>query len=527
MAILGRLRPDMSTNPKEINFWDRYQRYLIEYKSIDFSLDVSRMFFDDYFLERKRPMCEAAIAEMKRIEAGEKMNADEDRPVGHYWLRNSALAPAELRDQIDADVVAANDFGRDVREGKIRGGAGETLKFYLFIGIGGSALGPRLVTAALADQKMREGTWFFDNTDPEGIDRVIDEIGKERLRQTLVVVTSKSGNTPETRNGMLEAKRAFEERGLNFGRHAVSVTGEGSALWDLSERWIHRFPMYDWVGGRTSVMSMVGLVPAALQGIKINDFLAGAKAMDDLTRDESDPAKNAAMMLALMWHWAGDGIGKKDMVILPYKDRLSLFANYLQQLIMESLGKELDREGGVVNQGITVYGNKGSTDQHAYVQQLRDGLNNFFATFIEVRNARGENESIIVDEDANANSGDFLQGFLRGTRKALTEGERESITISIEQLDTFRLGMLIALFERAVGFYASFVNVNAYHQPGVESGKKAAEVFLKLMSQVRQQLLENPENVTPETIATQLGADPEDVRHILTHLSSNPRAIPR
>lgn len=513
----------MSLKPNEINFWERYQRFLIDYEEIELSLDVSRMFFDDYFLERMRPKCEAAIAEMKRIEAGEIMNPDENRQVGHYWLRDSSIAPAEYREQIDADVVAADKFGRDVREGKIRGGAGETIKHYLFIGIGGSALGPQLVTQALADQKMRENSWFFDNTDPEGIDRVIAEIGKERLRQTLVVVTSKSGGTPETRNGMLEAKKAFEDRGLNFGRHAVSITGEGSKLWDFSGKWIQRFKMYDWVGGRTSVMSMVGLVPAALQGIKINDFLAGAKAMDARTRDEPDPTKNAAMMLALMWHWAGGGVGKKDMVILPYKDRLSLFANYLQQLIMESLGKELDRKGMVVNQGIAVYGNKGSTDQHAYVQQLRDGLNNFFATFLEVRDARGENSSIVVDADNDATTGDYLQGFLRGTRKALTEGGRESITISVENLDTFRMGALIALYERAVGFYASFVDINAYHQPGVEAGKIAAASFLDLMNRVRQQLRENAEIRDADGIASALGADPEDVQHILTHLSANPR----
>ncbi len=106
--------------------------------------------------------------------------------------------------------------------------------------------------------------------------------------------------------------------------------------------------------------------------------------------DTRKPARdeNAAMLLALMWFYAGDGAGKKDMVILPYKDRLALFSKYLQQLVMESLGKEKDLDGKVVHQGIAVYGNKGSTDQHAYVQQLRDGVPNFFATFIEVRKDR-------------------------------------------------------------------------------------------------------------------------------------------
>src|SRR5204862_1383957 len=136
------------------------------------------------------------------------------------------------------------------------------------------------------------------------------------------------------------------------------------------------------------------------------------------------------MMLALMWHDAGNGRGEKDMVILPYKDRLMLFSKYLQQLVMESLGKERDLDDKVVNQGIAVYGNKGSTDQHAYVQQLRDGVNNFFATFIEVRKGAPAPQ---VEVEPGTRCGDFLQGFLRGTRKALYENGRESVTISIPE----------------------------------------------------------------------------------------------
>ena len=132
------------------------------------------------------------------------------------------------------------------------------------------------------------------------------------------------------------------------------------------------------------------------------------------------------MLLALMWFHAGNGRGEKDMVILPYKDRLALFSKYLQQLVMESLGKEKDSDGNVVHQGIAVYGNKGSTDQHAYVQQLRDGVQNFFVTFIEVeRDRAGER----MEVEPGVTSGDYLQGFLRGTRAALYENGRESITI--------------------------------------------------------------------------------------------------
>jgi glucose-6-phosphate isomerase len=224
------------------------------------------------------------------------------------------------------------------------------------------------------------------------------------------------------------------------------------------------------------------------------------------------------MILALMWYHVGQGKGAKDMVVLPYKDRLVLFSKYLQQLVMESLGKELDLDGKIVNQGIAVYGNKGSTDQHAYVQQLRDGVNNFFATFIEVRKAQ---DTPPLEVEPGFTSGDFLQGFLRGTRQALSGNDRQSLTLSIAELNAFSLGMLVGLFERAVSFYASLVNVNAYHQPGVEAGKKAATVFLNNLTAVRAALPSDDSGLTAEAIASSIAIDPEDAFHILNHLTAN------
>jgi glucose-6-phosphate isomerase len=189
---------------------------------------------------------------------------------------------------------------------------------------------------------------------------------------------------------------------------------------------------------------------------------------------------------------------------------------------MESLGKELDLDGKVVNQGIAVYGNKGSTDQHAYVQQLRDGVNNFFVTFVEVRKGR---DGEAMEVEPGATSGDYLQGFLRGTRTALYEGGRDSITLSIPEVNAFQIGALIALYERAVGFYATLVNINAYHQPGVEAGKKAASAVLALQGKVRGALKTSPQTVTE--IATAVGADAEAVYHVLNHLVANNRNIQR
>jgi len=184
---------------------------------------------------------------------------------------------------------------------------------------------------------------------------------------------------------------------------------------------------------------------------------------------------------------------------------------------MESLGKEKDLDGKIVHQGIAVYGNKGSTDQHAYVQQLREGVLNFFVTFIEVDKDR-RTRSIEIEDGVT--SGDYLHGFLRGTRSALYESGRESITMSIPETNAFNIGALIALYERAVGFYGSLVNINAYDQPGVEAGKKAATKLLQLQKQVRSKLARGPVK-TAEEIARSIDADPEDVFHALRHLANN------
>jgi glucose-6-phosphate isomerase len=501
------------------SLWSRFQKFFLNYDDLGISVDISRMNFPDDFFTGLAIAADRACAKMKDLEGGAIANPDENRMVGHYWLRDSKLAPSPaLTAEIDGTKSAILGFAADVHSGKILSVSGAKFTDLLVVGIGGSALGPELVADALWSPADPIRVHFFDNTDPDGMEKVLAQIGG-RLGTTIVAVISKSGGTKESRNGMLTAQAAFSKAGLAFAGNFVAVTGVGSELDKVAvaEGWLRRFPMWDWVGGRTSVMSAVGLVPMALQGLDVGKFLAGAAAMDEKTRTD-DIRRNAAMLLALMWYHAGGGQGLKDMVILPYKDRLLLFSRYLQQLVMESLGKELDLDGRVVNQGIAVYGNKGSTDQHAYVQQLRDGVNNFFVTFIEVRRATA---GVPFEVEPGVTAGDYLQGFLRGTRSALHEKGRESITISIPEFSAFELGALIALYERAVGFYGSLVNINAYHQPGVEAGKKAAAKILELQARVVEHLKSKPGKSTAEQIALSVEADPEEVFHICRHLAAN------
>ena len=501
--------------------WPRFTQYRYHHAALGFALDYSRIPFPPTFLAEMEPAAQRAYAAMAELEKGAIANPDENRMVGHYWLRDAKLAPtADLTRAIEGSLAQIHAFAADVHSGRLVGSTGKPFTRLLVIGIGGSALGPQLVNHALGQPAADKMTVsFFDNTDPDGIDYVLAPL-VGHLSETLVVVISKSGGTAETRNGMLEAAAAFSAAGLAFAPHFVAVTGEGSKLDQIAlvQGWLARFPMWDWVGGRTSELCTVGLLPAALQGIDIDAMLAGAAAMDAVTRS-TVTAENPAALLALMWHYETGGKGLKDMVILPYKDRLLLFSRYLQQLVMESLGKEFDLAGNVVNQGIAVYGNKGSTDQHAYVQQLREGVNNFFVTFIEVLKDRS-GPSLQVEPGVT--SGDYLLGFYLGTRDALSEKDRHSVSVTIDELTPRALGLMIALYERAVGFYASLVGINAYHQPGVEAGKKAATGVIALQHRLVAALAAAPgERFTAEALAVRVEGSAELTYKLLEHLAAN------
>jgi len=515
--------------------WQRFKDRLIYDPSSGFLLDTSRLDFDDAYLVRMESRMQSAFQSMAQLESGSIANPDEQRMVGHYWLRTPKRAPTnELRVAITTTIERIKEFSSRVHNGEIAPEAGKRFSHLLVVGIGGSALGPQFVNQALGSASDPMRISFFDNTDPDGMAKALS--GLSSLASTLVIVISKSGGTKETRNGQLIARAAYESAGLKFQKHFVAVTGEGSELdkTALAEGWLERFPMWDWVGGRTSQFSAVGLLPMALQGLDIEQVLRGAADMDELTRS-SDTRKNPAAMLALGWFHCGCGRGSKDMVVLPYKDRLELFSKYLQQLVMESLGKERDLSGEIVNQGIAVYGNKGSTDQHAYVQQLRDGIHNFFVTFIEVLGDRSPRSSMhrslgsfapeSFEVEPGVTSGDYLTGFYLGTRHALYEKKRESITVTIPEVREYYVGMLIALFERAVGLYALLVNVNAYHQPGVEAGKKAAAEVLRLQTNMMELLnsAEKPLGVDEMAANLKSADDVETIFKIARHLAANSR----
>ena len=458
------------------------------------SLDLRHMGMSEAEITSMGPLIQRAFSEMEALEAGAIVNASEGRQVGHYWLRDSELAPKDgVTQAIDAVRQRVPLLAERLAEFPV----------IFHIGIGGSALGPQLLLDALgASERVIR---FLDNIDPDGIAEIIES---HSLSEVGLVVVSKSGRTAETMGALAMIEEALADEGLTLPERSVAITLKGSALDKRAEGegWLGTLALWDWVGGRTSLTSAVGLLPAALAGIDGESVLEGAAHMDAWTR-EASLSDNPAMALALSWYQATGGQSKRAQVVLPYADRLRLLAPYLQQLVMESLGKAVDREGKAVHQGLTLYGNKGATDQHAYVQQLREGPDDHFVTFVE-----------LLDITPGP-AADTLSALMAGTRAALHQVGRRTMTLSFEHFDELHFGALVALFERAVGFYASFVNINAYDQPGVEAGKQCAGVVLALQEVLLRSLREGAEGDAVH-LAGLVDADPDLAFHVLRRLAA-------
>jgi glucose-6-phosphate isomerase len=435
-----------------------------------------------------------AIAAMAALEAGAIANPDEGRRVGHYWLRDPDSAPtAEITTNIKASwkaIEAIDMTGFDT---------------VLMIGIGGSALGPALAIEALSPSNGRRFL-LIDTIDPSAIQDTLEQLEHE---STLVIVASKSGKTRETLAATQIVKASFATQGVDFSSHAVAITGPNSPLASDASGWRSTLLVWDWVGGRTSICSAIGLLPMHLCGIDFRAFLKGAKEMDAWTRQAAP--HNPAAQLAALW----SDKNHHTAAILPYCDRLASLTRYLQQLVMESLGKDTDRAGRTRHAGLTVFGNKGSADQHALVQQLRCGPKGVVTHFVAI-DAKPHPEPL--DRQAQ----DLLFALMTGTRNALHQVDRPAVSISLPALDPRRLGALIALFERTVGLTAELLNLNAYHQPGVEAGKHEATRQLSLLSTLEKQL--GPHPSTAQELSDSLGLDVASTWRLAQHLSLSGRA---
>lgn len=425
-----------------------------------------------------------AIAAMFR---GDTINNTEQRPALHVALReptNSSEQP-----EVEETLSRMAKFVTAVREGQWTGYSGKPMKAVVNIGIGGSDLGPVMVSDALgefADGKL--DVHFVSNVDPVHLQRTVADLDPET---TLFVVASKSFTTLETHQNAAAARRWFlaqSEDEEAIAQHFVAITTnlEAAATFGIPEA--NLFPMWDWVGGRYSLWSAIGL-PIAL-GLGMDNFrqlLAGAHAMDEHFRS-SDLAENMPVIMALITVWYTGFFDAHSTAVVPYSQPLNLFPTYLQQLYMESLGKRVDRDGEEVqtNTGEVVWGTAGTNGQHSYFQLFHQGREFIPVDFIAVANP-GVSGNAEAHQHLLANCLSQSLALMDGTPDESdphkqVPGNRPSNTLLMPKLNPYTLGSLIALYEHKVYAQSVIWGINAFDQWGVELGKKLSKTLFSALN---------------------------------------------
>ncbi|HEX9687002.1 MAG TPA: glucose-6-phosphate isomerase [Burkholderiales bacterium] len=434
-----------------------------------------------------------------RMLAGERINQTEDRAVLHVALRAGAAVRVEGRD-VTRDVAAVladmRRFARGVRAGRTRGASGRAFTDVVNLGIGGSDLGPRLACDALKHcSRSGPRAHFVSNVDGAAI---TDTLERLTPATTLVVISSKTFSTQETLANARTA-RAWLQRKLKdkAARHLCAVTAEPERARAFGVPADRIFRTWDWVGGRYSLCSAVGLPVALAIGMEHFDGLrAGARAMDEHFA-RAPLEKNLPVVMGLLEVWNVNFLGCGARAVLPYDERLRWLPAYLQQLEMESCGKSVTREGeraGYATAPVT-WGSAGTDGQHAYFQWLHQGAAVVPADFIACcqphHRLRGHHQALLANFFAQtealasgmnpeeAAAGMRAQRLPEATARALLphrvfDGNRPTSSILLDALTPRALGALIALYEHKVFVQSVIWNVNAFDQWGVELGKSLA-----------------------------------------------------
>ena len=385
------------------------------------------------------------------------------------------------QDAIVADIIAT---AKAVRK---------KFKYFVVLGIGGSALGPIMAFNALKHlhynelpPKKRGGPKFYveDNVDPVRMQALLDVIVPE---ETCFNVISKSGATSETMTQFLIIADILEKKGLSLPEHMIFTTDESRGnLIKIDEKYGGKFKKYvlpDGVGGRFSELCPVGLLPAAVLGIDIKGMLAGAAYMDTLC-SKPTITKNPALACAALQYITMKQ-GKNIHVLMPYSDNLKLIADWYCQLWAESLGKAVDYTGKTVNAGTTPVKSLGVTDQHSQVQLYIEGPYDKVITFISVGKyacempiAHGCEDIPDVGFLGGHTMEELIQAEKKATAYALMRAGRMNYTLNMPEVNAFTLGQLMFLLEMQTAYTGAMLNINTFNQPGVENGKKATFALL-------------------------------------------------
>jgi glucose-6-phosphate isomerase len=484
----------------------------------EFTLEAAGLQLDysKHLLDREAQAALVALADEaglgERIPAlldGADINNTENRPALHSLLR--ASSGGELADKFE-EVVAARarmrDYAERLNRGELQGYSGETITDVVNIGIGGSDLGPRLVTEALRPYHGSVNCHYVANVDPADLQDTLQALDP---RSTLFIVCSKSFRTEETLTNSLAARDWMLEAGAteaDLALHFLAITTNLEAATDFGIATENCLPMWDWVGGRYSVWSAVGLSCAIAVGWeRFEQFLAGAEAMDRHFR-EAPLGANMPVLLSLLEVWYGNFLGTGNHVVLPYDNSLQRLPDFLQQLTMESNGKRVSEDGQALgySTGPVLWGSAGTMGQHSFHQLLHQGTLLCPADFILpltshtgitgshrrlVANCLAQSRTLMVGRSREAAREALLaRGLPEGEAERLAPhlampGNRPSSVITMQALTPATLGALLALYEHRTFCSGQLWGINPFDQWGVELGKEiGAEILGRLSGDV-------------------------------------------
>jgi len=491
-------KPFDLTGLDETSFRERMGKYICS--SSYFSLYYWSQRLDEEVLVELQSLADecALVRQFQKMKNGAVMNQiegaeSEKRQVLHTACRDIFVEQPchqEATDQAVRQLSKLKLFLEEIDGGHLCNARGETFTTLIHVGIGGSDLGPRSICEALkAYARPGRTVHFLSNVDPDDAAAVLH---RADLARSLVAVVSKSGTTLETLTNEELVRKAFQAESLDPAKHCISITGEGSPM-DAPQRYRRSFYMYDYIGGRYSSTSMVGLVTLGffLGYEQILEFLEGASTMDYLS-EEPDIRANQALLLALLGIWNHCYLGMSTQAVLPYSQALHRFPAHLQQLDMESNGKSVDRQAKRIDyrSGPVLWGECGTNGQHAFFQLLHQGTEIVPCEFIGFKRSQYGRD---MEVDGTSSQQKLLANMLAQS-VALARGEdsdspnrafpgnRPSSILLGQRLTPGSMGALLALYEAKVVFQGFAWNINSFDQEGVQLGKVLADRFLKEMA---------------------------------------------
>ena len=421
---------------------------------------------------------------------GEKINSTENRPVLHTALRANKnekifVDGKNIVDEIYKTREKIRLFSDSIISGDHKGFAGHEITDIVNIGIGGSDLGPSMVIESLVDYKTRLKSHFISNIDGDHLKKVLEKLIPEK---TLFIIVSKTFTTIETMTNADSVRGWFlnHAKESDISKHFIAVTSNVDKAHEYGIVNENIFPMWDWVGGRFSLWSSVGIsISLSIGYEKFSELLEGAKLMDLHFRN-TDYSNNIPVMLACISLWYNNFFNYQSQAIIPYSENLKSFSKYLQQSSMESNGKQTDRFGNFINYetGQIIWGQTGTNAQHSFFQLLHQGTKIIPADFIGFLNPiNGDrNHHNILMSNFFAQTKALMLGSIGEkivSNHRLFKGNRPTNTILIDKLTPMSLGSLISMYEHKIFSLGVIWNIFSFDQFGVELGKKLASNILK------------------------------------------------